>query len=140
MYAYMLRMSCIYSKDVWYLDVWYLDVWYLDVWYLDVWYLDVWYHVQSNTNHRCSVLRALCSVLRVHALCGTVLLSILRGVLPGRRGTVLYLCTSVPQPRYKPPWACATATFGVLIMALLPFAVALRVQLGGAVGPRGRPV
>ena len=24
--------------------------------------------------------------------------------LPGRRGTVLYLCTSVPQPRYTPPW------------------------------------
>ncbi len=46
MYAYMLRMSCIYSKDVWY-----LDVWYLDVWYLDVWYLDVWYHVQSNAKN-----------------------------------------------------------------------------------------
>ena len=26
-----------------------------------------------------------------------------RGVLPQRRGTVLYLCTCVPRPRYEPP-------------------------------------
>ena len=57
----------------------------------------------------CSVLRALCSVLR--ALCGTVLLSILRSVWPARRGTVLYLCTFEPQPRYTPPCRVVTEGF-----------------------------
>ena len=50
----------------------------------------------------CSVLRAPCSVL--HAPCSVLRAGVsCRGCLPGRRGTVLYLCTSVPQPRYAPP-------------------------------------